>query len=108
MLLLIILAGATAGYFMKFDIVYQNQAGNNILKGFISDFGGETGIGIFTLILGLFGLIILLATLVKAFLVDLRQLSTIHYILSLIALGLALLFVSYIYTKNRDKIKKLM
>ncbi|HLD89012.1 MAG TPA: hypothetical protein VI894_02285 [Candidatus Nanoarchaeia archaeon] len=58
MLLLIILAGATAGYFMKFDIVYQNQAGNNILKGFISDFGGETGIGIFTLILGLFGLII--------------------------------------------------
>ena len=55
-----------------------------------------------------FGLIILLSTLVKAFLVDLRQLSTIHYILSLIALGLALLFVSYIYTKNKDKIKKLI
>ena len=54
----------------------------------------------------LYGLFILLATLVKAFLVDLRQLSTLYYILSLIALGLALLFVSYMYTKHKDAIKK--
>ncbi len=56
----------------------------------------------------IYGLLVLLFTLAKAFLVDLRQLSTIHYILSLIALGLALLFVSYIYTKHKDKIKKLI
>ncbi len=56
----------------------------------------------------IYGLLVLLCTLAKAFLVDLRQLSTIYYILSLIALGLALLFVSYIYTKHKDKIKKLI
>lgn len=56
----------------------------------------------------IFGLVILLMTLAKAFLVDLRQLSTLYYILSLIVLGIALLFVSYLYTKHKDKIKKLM
>ena len=56
----------------------------------------------------IYGLLVLLCTMAKAFLVDLRQLSTIYYILSLIVLGLALLFVSYIYTKHKDKIKKLI
>ena len=56
----------------------------------------------------IYGLLTLLLTLAKAFLVDLRQLSTLYYILSLIALGVALLFVSYIYTKHKDKIKKLI
>ena len=56
----------------------------------------------------IFGLAILLLTLCKAFLIDLRQLSTLYYILCLIGLGLALLFVSYIYTKHKDKIKKLI
>lgn len=56
----------------------------------------------------MYGLVILLMTLAKAFLVDLRQLSTLYYILSLIVLGLALLFVSYLYTKHKEKIKKLM
>jgi hypothetical protein len=56
----------------------------------------------------IYGLIVLLLTLLKAFLIDLRQLSTLYYILSLIALGLALLFVSFIYTKYKDKIKKLI
>ena len=56
----------------------------------------------------MFGLVILLVTLAKAFLIDLRQLSTLYYILCLIGLGLALLFVSYIYTKHKDKIKKLI
>lgn len=56
----------------------------------------------------IYGLIVLLLTLLKAFLIDLRQLSTLYYILSLIALGLALLFVSFIYTKYKDKLKKLI
>ncbi len=56
----------------------------------------------------IYGLLVLLCALAKAFLVDLRHLSAIHYILSLISLGLALLFVSYIYTKHKDKIKKLI
>jgi Predicted membrane protein (DUF2339). len=56
----------------------------------------------------IFGLAILLITLAKAFLIDLRQLSTLYYILCLIGLGLALLFVSYVYTKHKDKIKKLI
>lgn len=56
----------------------------------------------------MFGLVILLLTLGKAFLIDLRQLSTLYYILCLIGLGMALLFVSYVYTKNKDKIKKLI
>ncbi|MBU1924826.1 MAG: DUF2339 domain-containing protein [Candidatus Omnitrophica bacterium] len=54
----------------------------------------------------IYGLIILFGTLLKAFLIDLRQLSTLHYILSLIALGAILLFVSFIYTKYKDTIKK--
>lgn len=56
----------------------------------------------------LYGLIILLAVLAKAFLIDLRQLSALNYILSLIVLGITLIFVSYVYTKNKDKLKKLI
>ncbi|MBF0217867.1 MAG: DUF2339 domain-containing protein, partial [Candidatus Omnitrophica bacterium] len=56
----------------------------------------------------LFALGILLATLAKAFLVDLRKLETIYYILSLIILGVVLLFVSYMYNKYKDKIKKII
>jgi hypothetical protein len=55
-----------------------------------------------------FGLLVLLATLGKVFLVDLRQLETIYYILSLIILGGLLLFVSYIYSKYKDRIGKIM
>jgi hypothetical protein len=54
------------------------------------------------------GLFILLLTLGKTFLIDLRKLSTIYYILSLISLGIVLLLVSFIYTKYRDTIKKLI
>lgn len=54
----------------------------------------------------MFGLIVLLITLCKTFLVDLRQLETLYYILSVISLGVVLLFVSYVYTKHKDKIKK--
>lgn len=55
----------------------------------------------------IYGLIVLLLTLLKTFLIDLRQLSTIYYILSLIALGITLLFVSFIYNKYKDEIKNL-
>jgi hypothetical protein len=52
------------------------------------------------------GLVILLGTIGKAFFVDLSKLGTIYYIFSIIILGLALLFVSYIYTKHKDEIRK--
>jgi len=56
----------------------------------------------------LFGLLVLLFTLGKAFMVDLRKLETIYYILSLISLGMVLLFVSYIYNKHKDRIGKIL
>jgi len=56
----------------------------------------------------IYGLVMLLMTLVKIFLIDLRNLSTLYYIASLIVLGIALLFVSYMYTKHKDKFKKLI
>ncbi|MDD5634416.1 MAG: DUF2339 domain-containing protein [Candidatus Omnitrophica bacterium] len=51
------------------------------------------------------GLVVLIAALAKIFLVDLRHLETIYYILSLIGMGIILLFVSYIYTKYKSKIE---
>jgi len=56
----------------------------------------------------LFGLLVLLFTLGKVFMVDLRKLETIYYILSLISLGMVLLFVSYIYNKHKDRIGKIL
>jgi len=67
-----------------------------------------SGLGIKERSWRVYGLIVLLLTLLKTFLVDLRNLGTLYYILSLIVLGLALLFVSFIYTKHSDKIKKLI
>lgn len=51
------------------------------------------------------GLVVLTATLAKVFLVDLRKLETIYYILSLIGVGAILLFISFIYTKYKSKIE---
>jgi len=56
----------------------------------------------------IYGLWILLFTIVKAFLIDLRQLGTLPYIFSLIMLGVMMLFVSYLYTKYKDKIKNIL
>ncbi|MGB2630873.1 MAG: DUF2339 domain-containing protein [Candidatus Omnitrophota bacterium] len=54
-----------------------------------------------------FGLLVLLTAIFKAFIMDLRQLGAVYYILALIVLGIVLLFVSYMYTKYKEKIKKL-
>lgn len=74
--------------------------------------GGE---GIILLLLGfvftfrfwrLLGMATLVFTLSKIFVVDLRHLETIHYIFSLILLGLILLLVSFVYNKFRAQIQK--
>jgi hypothetical protein len=76
---------------------------------------GLEGVGLFLAGLGvreknwrLYGLVVLLAAVVKTFLVDLRNVGTLYYILSLIVLGILLLFVSFMYTKYKDKLKRLL
>jgi uncharacterized membrane protein len=56
----------------------------------------------------LFGLIIILSTLGKVLLIDLRKLETLYYIISLICMGLLLLFISYAYNKYKDRIGKII
>jgi Predicted membrane protein (DUF2339) len=59
-------------------------------------------------ILRLQGLALLLACILKLFVYDLRNLETLYRILSFVALGLILLAVSWIYTRFRDHIRKLL
>lgn len=59
-------------------------------------------------ILRLQGLGLLLICILKLFFYDLRNLETMYRILSFIALGLILLAVSWIYSRFRDHIKKLL
>jgi hypothetical protein len=54
------------------------------------------------------GLLVILVAFIKAFVIDLRHLETIFYILAVICLGLILLAVSYIYTRHKERIKKLL
>jgi uncharacterized membrane protein len=54
------------------------------------------------------GLILLFVCILKLFLYDLRNLETFYRILSFIALGLILLAVSWIYTRFRDRVKRLL
>lgn len=57
-------------------------------------------------ILRLFGLVLLLACIVKVFAYDLRELETLFRILSFIVLGLLLLGVSLIYTRYKDQLRR--
>jgi hypothetical protein len=57
-------------------------------------------------ILRLQGLALLLVCILKLFLYDLRNLETMHRILSFISLGLILLTVSWIYARFRERIKR--
>jgi hypothetical protein len=59
-------------------------------------------------ILRLEGLALLLICILKLFVYDLRNLETLYRILSFVALGLILLAVSWIYTRFRDHIRKLL
>jgi hypothetical protein len=54
------------------------------------------------------GLVLFLICVLKLFLYDLRNLETPYRILSFIALGLILLGVSWIYTRFREQLQKLL
>ncbi|HYP05925.1 MAG TPA: DUF2339 domain-containing protein, partial [Bryobacteraceae bacterium] len=58
--------------------------------------------------LRLSGLALFLGCVGKAFIYDLRQLDTFGRILSFIVLGLLLLGASWIYTRYRERIKRLL
>jgi uncharacterized membrane protein len=59
-------------------------------------------------ILRLQGLVLLMVCILKLFLYDLRNLETAYRILSFIALGLILLLVSWIYSRYRDGLRRLL
>jgi len=59
-------------------------------------------------VLRLEGLGLLLFCILKLFVYDLRNLETLYRILSFIALGLILLAVSWIYTRFREHIRRLL
>lgn len=59
-------------------------------------------------ILRLQGLALLLVCILKLFLYDLRNLEAIYRILSFVALGLILLSVSWIYSRFREHIRRLL
>jgi uncharacterized membrane protein len=76
---------------------------------------GAQGIGL--LVAGMFaservlrisGLALFLVCIGKAFIHDLRQLDTLSRILSFIVLGLLLLGASWIYTRFRDRVRRLL
>ena len=59
-------------------------------------------------VLRLQGLALLLVCILKLFIYDLRNLETLPRILSFIALGAIMLSVSWIYTRFRDHVRKLL
>jgi len=59
-------------------------------------------------VLRLQGLVLLIACILKLFLYDLRNLETIYRILSFVALGLILLVVSWVYTRFRERLRRLL
>ncbi|MBN9658729.1 MAG: DUF2339 domain-containing protein [Acidobacteria bacterium] len=59
-------------------------------------------------ILRLTGLVLLLSCILKLFIYDLRNLETLPRILSFMALGVILLAVSWVYTRFRERVRKLL
>ncbi|WP_321475201.1 DUF2339 domain-containing protein [uncultured Paludibaculum sp.] len=59
-------------------------------------------------VLRLTGLVLLLSCILKLFLYDLRNLETLPRILSFMALGIILLGVSWVYTRFRERVRKLL
>jgi hypothetical protein len=59
-------------------------------------------------VLRLQGLVLLLACILKLFLYDLRNLETMYRILSFVALGLILLAVSWVYTRFRERLHRIL
>lgn len=62
------------------------------------------GFGFKKRILRLIGMVILLLTILRLFIIDLSFLETIYRIISFIVLGVILMGISFIYTKYKDKI----
>ena len=59
-------------------------------------------------ILRLQGLAVLTLCILKLFFYDLRNLETVYRILSFVVLGLILLSVSWIYSRFRDQLRRLL
>ncbi len=79
----------------------------------ISVYWGIEGLAIMVLgfltrkrILRWLGLIVLLLTILRVFLIDLSFLERVYRIISFIVLGVILLGISFIYTKYKDKLEK--
>ena len=66
------------------------------------------GIALSERIMRLSGLVLFLLCIGKAFLYDLRQLDTFSRIVSFIVLGLLLLGASWVYTRFRERIRRLL
>ena len=58
--------------------------------------------------LRLSGLALLFLCILKLFVYDLQQLEALARILSFVVLGLVLLTVSWVYTRYREQIRKLL
>ncbi len=58
-LAVIIVFALVGGIFLKSTIVFQNPENSNFVKEFFSDFGGNVGFSIFTVILAFFGVVML-------------------------------------------------
>jgi uncharacterized membrane protein len=56
--------------------------------------------------LRLVGLALLLGCIGKVFVYDLRNLETMYRILSFVGLGATLIFVSFIYTRFKDQLRR--
>lgn len=83
--------------------------------GLLTTFWGLEGLALLAVgflardrILRLQGLALLLVCILKVFFYDLRNLETIYRILSFIVLGVILLAVSWIYTRFREHIQRLL
>jgi uncharacterized membrane protein len=59
-------------------------------------------------VLRLSGLVLFLLCIAKLFVYDLRELDTLSRILSFVVLGVMLLAASWVYTRYREKIRRLL
>ena len=95
---------------LAFALIYQEVSGSLLTLSWGGEALGALGIG-FAMrdrSLRLQGLGLFLICVLKLFLYDLRNLETPYRILSFIALGLILLGVSWIYTRFREQLQKIL
>jgi hypothetical protein len=102
-------------YSMMATLLLSALLYGSVSGGLLTVSWGLQGLGLLTAgfslrerVLRLQGLALLLICILKLFLYDLRNLETLYRILSFMALGLILLGVSWIYTRFREKVKRLL